>query len=84
MMPAMFLLAVTLPLMAAVELHFDTFVISMILVCAVAGLTAPARGGHVEANGRRPMDAPNDPANETDDKPLNKPATRMRESALAG
>ncbi len=80
MLPAMFLLAVTLPLMAAVELPFDTFVIVMILVCAVAGLTAPAGGGHVEAKGRQPMD----PASETDDKPLTKPATRMRESALVG
>jgi len=77
MMPAMFLLAVTLPLMAAV-------VVLMILVCAVAGLTAPAGGGHVASRTRRPMDAPTDPANETDDKPLNKPAPRMRESALAG
>jgi hypothetical protein len=83
MMPAMFLLAVTLPLMAAVELHLDTFVILMILVCAVAGLTAPAGGGHVAAKTRRPMGAPTDPTNETDDKPLNKPAPRMRESALA-
>ncbi len=83
MLPAMFLLAVTLPLMAAVELPFDTFVIVMILVCAVAGLTAPAGGGHVGTKGRRPMDAPNDPASETDDKPLKKPATCMRESALA-
>ncbi|WP_398474508.1 hypothetical protein [Tardiphaga sp.] len=84
MLPAMFLLVVTLPLMAAVELPFDTFVIVMILVCAVAGLTAPAGGGHVEAKRRRPMDAPIDPASETDDKPLTKPATRMRESALVG
>ncbi len=84
MLPAMFLIAVTLPLMAAVELRFDTFVILMILVCAVAGLTAPAGGGHPASNARRPMGAPNDPASETDDKPLQKPAKHMRESALAG
>lgn len=84
MVPAIFLLAVTLPLMAAVELPFDTFVIVMILVCAVAGLTTPAGRGHVEARGRQPVDAPNGFASETDDKPLKKPATRMRESALVG
>jgi hypothetical protein len=80
----MFLLAVTLPLMAAVELPFDTFVIVMILVCAVAGLTAPAGGGHVKTKGRRPIGAPTDPASETDDGPLKKPATRLHESALVG
>lgn len=84
MLPAMFLLAVTLPLMAAVELQFDTFVILMILVCAVAGLTTPARGGHVETRTRRPMVAPNDPASETDDTPRHTPTTRLRESALVG
>ncbi|OYU88283.1 MAG: hypothetical protein CFE29_18305 [Bradyrhizobiaceae bacterium PARB1] len=83
MFPAIFLIAVTLPLMAAVELRFDTFVILMILVCAVAGLTTPAGGGHVANKARRPMDAPTDPASETDDTPLKKPATHMRESALA-
>ena len=83
MLPAIFVLAVTLPLMAAVELPFDTFVIALILVCVVAGLTAPAGGGHVETK-LQPMDAPNDRASETDDKPLTKPATRIRESALAG
>ncbi len=84
MLPAMFLLAVTLPLMAAVELRFDTFVIVMILVCAVAGLTAPAGGAHVAAKARQPTDVPNEPASETDDKPLKKPATHIRESALVG
>lgn len=84
MLPAIFLLAVTLPLMAAVELPFDTFVMVMILVCVVAGLTAPASGGHVAAKARRPTDAPINPASEIDDTPFKKPATRMRESALVG
>ncbi|UGV27298.1 hypothetical protein E0H22_17360 [Rhodopseudomonas boonkerdii] len=83
MLPAMFLIAITLPLMAAVELRLDTFVILMILVCAAAGLTAPAGRGHVAANARRPMDASNDLASETDDTPLKKTATHIRESALA-
>lgn len=83
MMPAMFLLAVTLPLMAAVELPFDTFVIVMILVCAVAGLTAPAGGGHATAKSRKRLDAQSAPAGETDDESPKQPATRMRESALA-
>lgn len=84
MLPAMFLLAVTLPLMAAVELPFDTFVIVMILVCAVAGLTAPAGGGHVGAKTHRPSDAPANPASEIDDTPFKKTATQMRSSALVG
>lgn len=84
MLPAIFLLAVTLPLMAAVELPFDTFVMVMILVCTVAGLTAPAGGGHVATKARRRTDTLINPVSEIDDTPLKKPATRMRDSALVG
>ena len=77
MLPAAFLLLVTLPFMAAVELHFDTFVVLMIVVCVAAGLTAPARGGHVENKKRRPIRAP-------DGKPHTKSSTRLRESTLVG
>lgn len=84
MLPAAFLFLVTLPFMAAVELHFDTFVVLMIVVCVAAGLTAPARGGHVENKKRRPIRAPDDSARPPDGKPHTKSSTRLRESTLVG
>jgi hypothetical protein len=84
MLPAAFLLAITLPFMAAVELHFDTFVILMIVVCVAAGLTAPVRGGHADIKKRRPIRAPDGSAREPYEKPCSKTATRLRESSLVG
>lgn len=84
MLPALFLLIITLPTMAALELRADTFAILLLIVCVVAGLTAPAGGGHATVNRRRPVREPsNRTASETDDKPFDKSTTRAAQAALA-
>lgn len=84
MLPALFLLIITLPAMAALELRADTFAILLLIVCVVAGLTAPAGGGHVIVNQRRPAREPDDkPANEIDDKSFDTSKMRVARTALA-
>lgn len=84
MLPALFLLIITLPAMAALELRADTFAVLLLIVCVVAGLTAPAGGGHATVNRRRPAGEPSSkPAGENDDEPFDKSTTRIAQAALA-
>lgn len=84
MLPALFLLIITLPAMAALELRADTFAILLLLVCVVAGLTAPAGGGHATANRRRPVREPGIKAvSDIDEKPFDKSTTQVARAVLA-
>lgn len=72
MLPALFLPIIML---AAIELRVEIFALLMILFCAMAGLTEPARRGHSAGNSRQPMDAPRSFLREIDGKTRNSLAT---------
>jgi hypothetical protein len=83
-MPLLLLIAV-LPVMAAIELPTETFMILVVLFCVIAGLTVPATRSHARDVKQRSADETCDQGRESDGRECcDRTAHTRKSSAAAG